>query len=78
MCGCVATATAQVMYFHQHPTNGVGPWTFHIKVNGVEQDADLRGGDGARSPYHWMDMVLYFGYYSINSFEIYCNCHYLI
>jgi peptidase C10-like protein/Spi protease inhibitor/carboxypeptidase family protein len=56
--GCVATAMAQLMRFHQHPTAEVGTPSFMIWVDGVEQPAALRGGDGSGGPYLWNDMVL--------------------
>jgi hypothetical protein len=56
--GCVATAMAQLMRYHQHPTAGVGPLWFQIEVNGVSQWQSLRGGNGAGGPYVWSAMVL--------------------
>lgn len=56
--GCVATAMAQLMRFHEYPTAGVGTPSFMIWVDGVEQPASLRGGDGSGGPYLWSDMVL--------------------
>jgi len=58
LCGCTATAMAQVMRYHQHPTVGVGTPSFTIKVDGVEQTASLRGGDGSGGPYNWALMPL--------------------
>ena len=57
VCGCVATAMAQVMYTHRHPAAGVGTPSFPIRVNGVDQTRALRGGDGAGGPYDWDAMV---------------------
>jgi len=57
-CGCVATAMAQLMRFHQHPTSGVGTTSFTIWVDGSSQSRALRGGDGSGGPYSWADMVL--------------------
>ncbi len=56
--GCVATAWAQLLRFHQWPQVGVGRRGFTITVNGVSQSVSLRGGDGAGGPYNWADMVL--------------------
>jgi len=56
--GCVATAMAQLMRYHRHPTAGVGTESFPIKVDGVPQTRALRGGDGAGGPYKWGRMVL--------------------
>ena len=57
-CGCVATAMAQVMYYFQYPTTGVGTGSFTIYVNGVQQSANLLGGNGAGGPYAWGSMPL--------------------
>jgi len=57
VCGCVATAMAQIMYFHRYPTAGVGTASFPITVGGVAQTANLRGGDGAGGAYQWTTMV---------------------
>jgi len=58
VCGCVATAMAQLMRYHEHPTEGVGTASFSITVDSVLQSASLRGGDGTGGPYQWSDMVL--------------------
>ena len=58
VCGCVATATAQIMRFHQFPTAAPGTPCYNIWVNGQSQSACLRGGDGAGGPYPWGSMVL--------------------
>lgn len=57
VCGCVATAMAQVMRFFQWPQAGVGTPSFMIYVNGVPQSASLRGGNGVGGAYDWSDMV---------------------
>ena len=57
-CGCVATAMAQLMRFHQHPTTGVGTQGFYITVDGTRVGRYLRGGDGSGGPYDWANMVL--------------------
>jgi len=57
-CGCTATATAQVMRYHQFPTAGIGVHQFSIKIDGSPATRSTRGGDGAGGPYHWSDMVL--------------------
>ncbi|MHC4477163.1 MAG: C10 family peptidase [Planctomycetota bacterium] len=58
-CGCVATAMAQVMRYHQHPTAGIGVHNFPITVVGDANftNADTRGGDGMGGPYNWGRMV---------------------
>jgi len=58
VAGCVATAWAQIMRFHQWPTAAVGTTSFTISVDGVSQQRALRGGDGAGGAYDWGNMVL--------------------
>lgn len=58
LCGCVATALAQLMRYFSFPNIGVGPASFNIKVDGVPEAASLLGGDGAGGPYDWHKMVL--------------------
>ena len=58
VCGCGATALAQVMRYHKHPTVGIGVKTFKIFVDTVMQDASTRGGNGSGGPYDWANMVL--------------------
>jgi hypothetical protein len=58
VCGCVATALAQVMRFFALPKVAVGTPSFTILVDGVTQPARLRGGDGSGGPYDWANMVL--------------------
>ncbi|MBN2562206.1 MAG: C10 family peptidase, partial [Phycisphaerae bacterium] len=58
VCGCVATAMAQFMRFHQHPTSGVGTSSFTVYVDGSPTSRSLRGGDGSGGAYSWSDMVL--------------------
>jgi hypothetical protein len=58
LCGCVATAMAQLMRYWQYPFGGVGTNAFTIGVNGVVTNRNLRGGDGAGGPYDWTNMVL--------------------
>ena len=54
--GCVATAMAQYMRFWQYPASGVGTRSFTIYVDGYEQTAFLRGGDGFGEAYNWSQM----------------------
>jgi hypothetical protein len=58
-CGCVATAMAQLMRYHQHPNDpcGIGKLQFQIWVNGNPQPAWTRGGDGNGGPYDFNSMV---------------------
>ncbi len=58
VCGCVATAMAQLMRYHQYPTGGIGVDSFKIWVDGKERWTDTRGGDDSGGPYAWGDMVL--------------------
>lgn len=58
VCGCVATALAQTMRFHEHPLTGVGTASFTIRVCGISEPRSLRGGDGLGGPYNWADMKL--------------------
>jgi hypothetical protein len=54
--GCVATAMAQIMRKHQHPS-APNAGTFNISVNGVAQPASIRGGNGAAGNYDWANMA---------------------
>jgi hypothetical protein len=58
VCGCVATAMAQLMRFWQWPINGVGTGSFTIYVDGVSQSRSLRGGDGSGGAYVWANQVV--------------------
>jgi hypothetical protein len=55
-CGCVATAMAQLMRYYQHPTSGIGVHEFTITVDGAQQTAYTRGGNGSGGPYKWSKM----------------------
>jgi hypothetical protein len=61
-CGCIATAMAQVMKYHQYPTAGVGAKSFWYWLgppdNKVQVPASLLGGDMAGGPYNWSQMPL--------------------
>ncbi|NLH17846.1 MAG: hypothetical protein GX455_14815 [Phycisphaerae bacterium] len=54
--GCVATAMAQLMRYHSHPTAGIGVKSFTIYVNDVPQTRTTRGGNGTGGPYAWDQM----------------------
>ncbi|MGD0573038.1 MAG: C10 family peptidase [Sedimentisphaerales bacterium] len=56
--GCVATAMAQYMRFWQYPVSGVGISSFTITVDGANQTAHLRGGNGSGGAYNWSQMLL--------------------
>jgi len=57
-CGCIATAMAQLMRYHQHPEEAIGVNEFVIKVDGDEETASTQGGDRDGGPYRWFRMVL--------------------
>ncbi|NCC93825.1 MAG: hypothetical protein EOM10_11155, partial [Opitutae bacterium] len=56
VCGCVATAMAQLMRHFQYPTAAIGIHTNTIRVSGSSQSATTRGGDGAGGAYNWSQM----------------------
>ncbi len=58
VCGCVATAMAQLMRYHQFPTTGIGASTYAVTVNGAARNLATRGGDGAGGAYNWALMPL--------------------
>ncbi len=58
LSGCVATAMAQLMYYHQYPAMGIGQRSFTVGVAGNDQGVYTRGGNGSGGPYSWDDMVL--------------------
>ena len=58
VCGCTATALAQLMRYHTYPTIGPGTPSFTISVDGTSESASLYGGDGAGGAYNWSSMVL--------------------
>jgi len=56
--GCLATAMAQLMYFHAWPQGPVdSAQTFTIRVNSQPRPAWLLGNDGHGAPYDWGSMV---------------------
>ena len=61
-CGCVATATVQLMRYWQYPVTSVGtssfPVTILMSTGYVFQAQSLRGGDGLGGPYVWTNMPL--------------------
>jgi hypothetical protein len=66
VCGCVATAMAQLMYYFQCPSTNVGTPCFTVTVNGNSIGYNLRGGNGKGGPYDWNDMPLAPDYYSLS------------
>jgi hypothetical protein len=60
VCGCVATAMAQIMRYHEYPTAGIGTIERGILVAGISGRIyrETRGGDGSGGPYDWNNMPL--------------------
>ena len=58
VCGCVATALAQLIRYFEYPTSGVGTNSFTIQVDDTNTTAIMRGGDGMGGPYSWNNMPL--------------------
>jgi len=58
VCGCMATAMAQLMRHFRYPDHGVGTASFAFYVDGALQYGNLRGGDGNGGLYDWDRMVL--------------------
>jgi hypothetical protein len=54
--GCVATAMAQLMRYHQWPVAGIGVHSFRIYVDDAEQYWNTRGGNGSGGAYNWAQM----------------------
>lgn len=50
--GCVATAMAQIMYFHQWPKRGQGKNTYTLKYDNTQRSADF-----SKSEYKWAQML---------------------
>lgn len=57
-CGCVATAMAQVMYYHLYPTRAVGTAAYTVKVDGATKTLKMRGGNGSGGAYNWGAMLV--------------------
>lgn len=53
-CGCVATAMAQIMYYHRWPATGTGSHTY--TWNGSELSVDY-----SAATYDWDNMLTYYG-----------------
>ncbi len=59
LSGCVATAMAQLLFYHTWPSATVdNTQPFAIHVEGQQRTTFLRGGDGSGGPYAWGNMVL--------------------
>lgn len=66
-CGCVATAMAQLMYYHKYPVDRVGDAEYDVSVIWLtigdvswakQTKRTLRGGNGWGGPYNWDNMRL--------------------
>lgn len=53
--GCVATATAQVMYYHKWPKQGSGEFTYECNVNG--EGNQMLSADFGSTTYDWDNMI---------------------
>ena len=56
--GCVATATAQVMYYHKWPQQGTGEFTYVCNVNG--EGEQTLSADFGSTTYDWDNMLDYY------------------
>lgn len=56
--GCVPTAMAQIMRYHEYPTEGIGVHVFEIEVDYATEYWETIGGNGSGGPYQWDDMTL--------------------
>lgn len=55
--GCVATAMAQIMYFHRHPQQGTGKHSYNwVSTNPTGMTATL-SADFGKTTYHWDKML---------------------
>ena len=56
--GCVATATAQVMKYHNHPATGYGSYTYNSETteNGVTYTFNNLSANFGATTYQWNDM----------------------
>lgn len=55
--GCVATAMAQVMYYHRWPEVGTGSNTYTFNLNGDSQQSKTLSTDFSKSHYDWANML---------------------
>lgn len=55
--GCVATAMAQVMYYHRWPESGTGSNTYTFNLNSDEQQPLTLSADFSQSRYDWANML---------------------
>lgn len=59
--GCVATAMAQIMYYHKWPSNGIGSHTYRSRSNGFIESADF-----GNTTYQWDLMQDHYGQTSLD------------
>lgn len=50
--GCVATAVSQIMYYHKHPTRGIGSHSYKWETGGRTLSADF-----GNTTYDWANML---------------------
>ena len=62
MTGCVATAVAQVMYFHKWPAQGKGQESYTVKF-----DNTVRSADFTKSHYDWDNMLPDYNYRNVTT-----------
>lgn len=54
--GCVATAVSQIMYYHKHPTRGIGSHSYKWETGGRTLSADF-----GNTTYDWANMLADYG-----------------
>ncbi len=57
-CGCMATATAQLIRYYEYPVDGIGRLEFTVMVDDKQEKHTTLGGDGTGGPYNWDLMTL--------------------
>ena len=55
--GCVATAMAQIMRYHQHPAQGTGSHSYDCTVNSDTSNVQTLSVDFSQSVYDWENML---------------------
>lgn len=58
--GCVATAMAQVMYYHRWPEEGMGTNSYTCQLNGDSKQSVRLSTDFSQSHYDWANMLPYY------------------
>ena len=69
--GCVATAMAQIMYYHKWPSNGTGSHTYRSQGNGFIESADF-----GNTTYQWNMMQDHYGSTSLDGSKHVYNFEY--